>query len=421
MVFLKEKKQINVAVSGSFETDTGQKTSTIVEQIHKLPGINLNAFFNKDRKIAERVLVAAGILNEFEYSSSKEPSVNELIYTDDYDFFLSLEEPDVFIITEINASAASEIVSGCLGRGKKVVNLNAISEVTLGLLFKKLAIEKSTIYSVGAGDEPAATLELINYCNMLGLETICAGKGKNNPLNIYANPGIFEKKGREMNVSPLLIASFVDGTKTMLEMAILSNATGFKIDRTGMHGPEANVKDLVKIFDLKKNGGVLANAPVIDFAIGDIAPGVFVVFTSTQESILDELRYLKMGTGPNFLLYKPYHLGNIEAPLSIYDLMLYEKPSLVIKDSFITMVAVKAKKDLKKGERLDYSGGYSFYAVAVDYGLFEKMAYVPIGLAEGSKVIEDIKKDSIIKYGQIEINENSSIAGLWEEQQKYMR
>jgi len=195
--------------------------------------------------------------------------------------------------------------------------MNAASEVLLGLYSKKLAKNNGVIYSVGAGDEPAVTLNLVNYCRKLGLDIVCAGKGKNNPLNIYSNPDDFLEKSKEIGVSPQGITSFVDGTKTMLEMTILSNAAGIKIDKGGMHGPSINLDSLISTLIHKSEGGILENTPVVEYVIGNVAPGVFTVFTSKQEAILKELNYLKMGKGPYFLLYTPYHLGNIESPLSI--------------------------------------------------------------------------------------------------------
>ena len=314
----------------------------------------------------------------------------------------------------MNTKIATEVIFNSLHKARNVINMNAISEATLGYIFKKIANSNNVIYSVGAGDEPAATLDLINFCYKLGLDIICAGKGKNNPLNIYSTPDDFVDKGRQINVNPQSIASFVDGTKTMLEMAILSNATGIPIDKTGMHGPKINVSDLVATFNLKEKGGILGSIPAIDYGIGNIAPGVFVVFTSKQKSIISELNYLKLGNGPNFVLFKPYHLGNIESPLSIYDVVLGKKPTLNVKGKFVTMVVGRAKKDLIKGSLIDNVGGYTFSGLAVSCKEVIGKEYVPVGLVENSKVVRDIKKDDIISFENIECNTDDIIYKLWD-------
>lgn len=413
----KFEKVINVGIAGSFDTDTGQRTSTLVEQMNSIKAMNVIAFYNKDIEVTKSILTEASLLKEFEYIYKRKGNRysydDKKIFTDDLDIFLSFEKMDVVIVTEINAELASEVIYRSLKKNKKVINMNAVSEATLGYVFKKLAEANKVIYSVGAGDEPAVTLDLINFCHKLGLDVICAGKGKNNPLNIYCTPDDFIDKGKEINVNPRMISSFVDGTKTMLEMAILSNATGIPIDITGMHGPEINVSDLVKIFNLKEKGGILKNVPVIDYGIGDIAPGIFVVFTSKQKSIINELRYLKLGSGPNFVLFKPYHLGNIESPLSVYDVALKKKPTLTVKEKFITMVVGRAKKDLKEGDLIDDTGGFNFSGLAINFNEMIEKGYAPIGLVENSRIKKNIKKDEIILLENITCNTDSWIYKLW--------
>ncbi|MBA7482964.1 hypothetical protein ES707_18469 [subsurface metagenome] len=415
------KNILNVAITGSLETDTGQKTSTLIEQIESLKDINIRAVYNKDIKEAELILKKANLIEKFEYINNLnalKKSKAENIITDNLEIFLGIENIDVAIVTEVDTKIAVDVIYKSLKSRTSVININAVSEVTLGLLFKNLASSNNVIYSVGAGDEPAATLDLINFCEKLGLDIICAGKGKNNPLNIYCTPDDFIEKGKQIKVSPRSIASFVDGTKTMLEMAILSNATGIPLDKDGMHGPKVNVADLIKTFNLKENGGILYNIPVIDYVIGDIAPGVFVVFTSKQESIINELKYLKMGDGPNFVLYKPYHLGNIESPLSVYDVVLKGKPTLTVKDRMITAVVARAKKDLRKGDFIDSIGGYTLSGLAINYKEMIEKKYVPLGLVEDSRVKKDIIKDEIISFKSIECDPCNIIFELWNKQIK---
>ena len=417
-------RKINVSVAGSLETDTGQKTSTLLEQLNRIPSINIDRFFNPSTTEAEKVFKKAKLKRLFKYSEKSIPQKipSDIKYfTDSLDIFLKDNLSDVIIVSEINTGLATRIIYECLLRKKSVINLNAASEVTLGIIFKESAYKSGVIYSVGAGDEPAATLELVEYCERLGLDIISAGKGKNNPMSIFSNPDNFIDIENKTGVSARSIASFVDGTKTMLEMAILSNATGFAIDKPGMHGPQIGLKDLTRKLCPIKDGGLLNNTPAIDFAIGAVAPGVFVIFTSSQESILEELNYLKMGSGPYYVLYKPYHLGNIESPLSIYNIVLDKKPSLVVKDSFVTTVIGKAKKMLKPGEVLDGLGGYTYFGMAMDFKQLLEYDYVPIGLLEGSKIISQINKDEIVSFRHLEFDEKELLHKLWNEQLSFIR
>ncbi len=125
-----------------------------------------------------------------------------------------------------------------------------------------------------------------------------------------------------------------------------------------------------------------------------------------------------MGDGPNFVLYKPYHLGNIETPLSIYDIALKRKPTLTVKDRMITAVVARAKKDLRKGDFIDTIGGYTFSGTAIAYKKMIEKSYIPIGLVEGSEVKRNIKKDEIIPFDKIECNFNSIAYNLWNLQTK---
>lgn len=415
-------QKINIGVAGSIDTDTGQKTQTILQQIKSLKNISLKAFYNNNIKIAEEILIKAGLKDNFKYLSRKneKSSKNESFYTDNLEIFTDCDLIDVFIVSEINIKVATEVIYSCLCKGKKIINLNAVSEITLGLIFKNLAKKNNTIYSVGAGDEPAVTLRIIDSCHKLGLDIICAGKGKNNPLNVYCTPEDFLEKGKDCQINPFLMSSFVDGTKTMLEMAILSNASGIPIDDHGMHGPEVNVDKLVEVFNLKKYGGILNNVPVIDYAIGNIAPGVFVIVTSKLESIREELKYLKVGKGPNFVLFQPYHLANIEALLSVYDLVFNNMPTLTVKKSIETIVIAKAKRDLHAGDKFDSTGGYTFSGTAIKFNDIIPNDYVPIGLIENSLVKKEIKKDEIITFKKINVLKDSIIFKLWQEQIRFL-
>jgi predicted homoserine dehydrogenase-like protein len=417
-----ESKIINIGVAGSIETDTGQKTQTILQQISLLKNMSLKAFYNNDIKIAEEVLIRAGLIDNFKYLSIKNkryPKI-ESFYTDDLEIFTDYSVIDVFIVSEINSKVATEVIYSCLSKGKKIINLNAISEITLGLIFKKLAKNNNTIYSVGAGDEPAVTLGIIDSCNKIGLDIICAGKGKNNPLNIYCTAEDFLGKEKDFQINPFLMTSFVDGTKTMLEMAILSNASGIPIDDGGMHGPKVNVDKLLEVFKQKKDGGILYNIPVIDYAIGDVAPGVFVIVTSQLKSIREELKYLKVGKGPNFVLFKPYHLANIEVLLSVYDVAFNNRPTLTVRKNIETIVVAKAKKNLNNGIKIDSAGGYTFSGIAIKFDDFSSKDYVPIGLVENSFVEKDIKKGEIITFGKINGFKDSIVFKLWKEQIKLL-
>ncbi|MGM0368758.1 MAG: hypothetical protein ACQEP2_09390, partial [Actinomycetota bacterium] len=400
---INQNKNISILIAGSPETDTGQRTSTLAEQVNALQNMEIKSVYNNNIDQAKLIL--------------NEAKLNKDLATSNVEEFLSVSS-DVILVTESNTEIAAEVIFRALFNKKNVVNMNAASEVLIGDYFKNLAENSGVIYSVGAGDEPAVTLNLINYCNKLGLEVICAGKGKNNPLKLYSNPDDFNQKAIELGVSKQGITSFVDGTKTMLEMAILSNASGIPVDEGGMHGPKINLEDLADNLISKNDGGILGKIPAIDYVIGDVAPGVFVIFTSNQKSIVRELNYLKMGQGPYFILYTPYHLGNIEAPLSIYDIAINGKPTINVKDGMITGVAAIAKKDIKTGEELDRIGGYCFAGIAMENSKVKENEYLPLALAENSVARRDIKKGSILRFEDVKVKTDTILYNLYSIQDK---
>ena len=198
----------------------------------------------------------------------------------------------------------------------------------------------------------------------------------------------------------------------MFEMACLSNATGLIPDVRGMHGPKANVNQLPRIFSLKAQGGILNKKGVVDFALGDVAPGVFLVYTSPLKIIRDELKYLLFGDGPNYLLYRPYHLTSIEAPLSIAKAYFQKEPTIVSKNGLVSEVVTYAKKDLKAGEVLDGIGGYMTYGLIDLYQVSKEESLLPLGLSEGCILESDIEKDQPITFEDVRLVENSMILRL---------
>ncbi len=394
---------IKISVAGSPETDTGQRTSTLVEQVANLENMQIKSLYSPDMDNARLIL--------------GEAKLSENIAAAGLEEFLSIDS-DVILVTESNTEIAAELVFKSLSKKKNVVNMNAASEALIGDYFKDLSENSGVIYSVGAGDEPAVTLGLINYCNKLGLEVICAGKGKNNPLNVYSKPDDFNEKSAGLGVSRQGITSFVDGTKTMLEMAILSNASGIPIDKDGMHGPEINLEDLTGTLIPNSDGGMLGKTPAIDYVIGDVAPGVFTIFTSSQDSIIRELDYLKMGKGPYYILYTPYHLGNIESPISIYDIVFDNRATINVKDKIITEVAAVAKKDISPGEKLDRIGGYCFAGIAMESSKAIREKYLPLALAENSTAKKIIKKGNMLKLKDVEVDKSTILYSIYKIQNK---
>ncbi|MDZ7836802.1 MAG: SAF domain-containing protein [Actinomycetota bacterium] len=295
---------------------------------------------------------------------------------------------------------------------KHMVSFNVEADVTVGPMIKKLADKKGLVYTIGAGDEPGALKELYDFATALGFTVVAAGKGKNNPLDRNANPTTLADYSKMKGANPRMMTSFVDGTKSMEEMACFSNATGILPDVRGMHGPQANVDQLTKIFASRQQGGILNRVPAVDFAIGDVAPGVFLVYTTTNQILKDELKYLLFGDGPNYLLYRPYHLASIEIPLSVAQAYFYRQPTITPMGAPRSQVITVAKKDLAKGDFIDSIGGYTVYGLIEEYHKARSQDLIPVGMVEGAELTVDVAKGQPITSKMVNIDEHSPLYKL---------
>jgi predicted homoserine dehydrogenase-like protein len=337
---------------------------------------------------------------------------DKLIITNDTSIIPVLDKINVVIDATGKPDVGAFISFNSIVNKKHVVTLNVEGDITIGPILRKLAVSAGVVYTVSAGDEPAAAKELFDFATSLNLKVVSAGKGKNNELDNHSNPEIVKKFAESKGSNPYMMTSFIDGTKSMIEMACLSNATGLTPDIRGMHGQKANIKDLVNVLIPKKDGGILSKTGVVEYVIGDLAPGVFLVYTTDSKIIKRDLDYLKNGSGPYYLLYRPYHLASIETPLSIAKAFLYNEATIEPGFGFVSEVMTIAKKDLNPGDILDGIGGFTCYGLIELHEVIKKDRYLPIGLSEGCVMKKKISKDEPITYDDVEINENSILLNL---------
>ena len=184
--------------------------------------------------------------------------------------------------------------------------MNVEADVTIGSYLKHEAKRLGVVYSLGAGDEPSSCMELINFVTAMGHPIVAAGKGKNNPLNIDATPDQYREEALRRHMNPRMLVEFVDGSKTMVEMVAIANATGLVPDVPGMHGPAALREDLNKVLIPLEDGGVLTTRGVVDYSIGKgVAPGVFVIAEMRHPRIRERMHDLKLGAGPYYTFFRP--------------------------------------------------------------------------------------------------------------------
>lgn len=311
-------------------------------------------------------------------------------------------------VTEIGAKVAMDTIFS----KKHIVMLNAEADVVIGPILKKFADNAGVVYTGAAGDEPGAVKELYDFAVASGFEVRVIGKGKNNKLDFDCNPDTVKAEADSKHMNPHMLASFKEGSKTMVEMAVMSNATGFIPDVRGAHGISGTVQELPALLSLKEENGVLNQYGVVEYVNG-VAPGVFVIITSKLPEVRAEMEYVSMGKGPNYILYRPYHLCSLETPLSAAKAVLDHQATIAPMGKLVAEVITVAKTDLKAGQKLDGIGGYTVYGIIEKYEVAKEMKALPVGLVNKDTVLkQDVKKGDIITYDMVELNENSLLLQL---------
>lgn len=310
----------------------------------------------------------------------------------------------------------AKIATDAMRNKKHCVMLNVETDVVIGPYLKKLGQENGVIYTGSAGDEPGAVMELYTFAKAMGMDVQVMGKGKNNKLDYNCNPDTVLEEATRRKMSPRMLCSFKDGTKTMVEMTAMSNATGLIPDIIGGHGIEATVKDLPNLYKLKKDGGILNRHGVVEYVNG-IAPGVFVAVSTNNAEITYQMQYHSMGPGPLWILYRPFHLCNLETPLSVAKAVIDNEPTIIPLDGLVSECITVAKIDLKAGQNIDGIGGYTTYGSIASKTESDSNAYVPFGLVnKNARMLKDVKKGQLITQDMIALDTTTLIYKLRKEQ-----
>jgi predicted homoserine dehydrogenase-like protein len=304
---------------------------------------------------------------------------------------------DVIIDATGKPGVAADYDLMAMEHGKHLVMMNVEADVTIGPYLKKQADRLGVVYSVGAGDEPSSCMELIEFASALGYRIVAAGKGKNNAFNRDAVPDDYREEATRRNMNPRMLVEFVDGSKTMVEMACIANATGLVPDVPGMHGPNADRDQMAKVLIPKADGGILDRKGVVDFTIGKgVAPGVFVIVEAEHPRIIERMNDLHIGKGPYYSFFRPYHLTSLEVPLTAARIVLYGKPDMVPLPQPVAEVCALAKRDLAVGETFDAIGETCYRSWTMTVTDARANRAIPVGLLEGGKVTAPVKKGELL-------------------------
>jgi predicted homoserine dehydrogenase-like protein len=397
----------------------GQMGSGLAHTIGNVKGMSVSAISDIDPQRGINTLIEMG------YDKSDIKVVETL--TDANDAFKK-NKPVVTshadIMTEIDGLEANVEATGAPDVGarmayqsimnkKPIIMLNVETDITVGVYLNNLARKMGSLYTVASGDEPGVCKMLYEQAMLMGFDVVTLGKGKNNPINYYATQESCFAEATSKGMNPKMLAAFQDGTKTMVEMAAVSNATGLLPDVPGMHGPLVELDDLAKVFIPQKDGGIFSQKGCVDFSTGAIAPGVFAIVYSEDKRIRKEMKFITKVDGPYYLHFRPYHLCDLETPQSVAEAVLLNEVT-VTAETMHSEVVCKAKRDMKPGEILGGIGGTDWHGHILTYSDSCSKKAVPIGIGQGAKVIKPIKKDDIITKEQVELNKDSFVYKLRE-------
>lgn len=337
-------------------------------------------------------------------------------------------------LTEVGAKMAS----ATLAAGNHLVMVNVETDVTIGALLRRKADSAGVVYSLVDGDQPGVVMNMLEWAWSLGFEIVAAGRGTvlfdtdpaGTPDNVAERFGFDEETLKRRTINLKMYNSFRDGTKAQVEATAIANMAGLVPDVRGMHEPSCNLADIPQKCSLVEEGGLLSQHGVIELANSvaedgktvlddSLKMGVFVVIRTEHPFIMEDLTNYHChpgGDGKNFLLYRPYHLVAVEAPITIARAALYGMPTGTPRATPSADVVTVAKRDLKAGEMLDGGGGYTVLGQSEKAKVAKEEGLLPLGLAGGAVLKEDVKQRAVIGYGMVELQEDSLVLQLRREQ-----
>lgn len=415
----KEGSPIQVAVVG-----IGKMGRSLVDRLLTLKGMRPSLIVNRHLEKAYKALLYLGIeeknIISVETIEEVEKTIAEGKYAITEDYELAVKSPSIQVIVEAtgNPQYGAKVAYKSIVNKKHIIMLNVECDSVIGPTLYELAQENGVVYSGAAGDEPAAIMELIEYAWGLGFEIVAAGKGKNNPKDIHATNESVAVLSVLKDVCAKSLTSFVDATNTMIELNAVGNAMGFKPDIDGCHGIKSDLKGLGKQFSLKEEGGILNNYGILDYVQG-IAPGVFIIIRGNSKETIDTLRYVGMGNGPNYVLHRPFHLCSLETPVSIYKAAIKKEATIAPVMGQVCDTITYAKRDMKKGDIIEGIGSDYVYGQLVTHEKCMEENLLPIALiSNNTKLKVDVKKDELITYDMVELEEDELITKLRRQQDK---
>jgi predicted homoserine dehydrogenase-like protein len=382
-----------------------------------VPGIRLVAIANRTLQHGERAFREAGLDRWVQVSSPDEAEQHIAsgvpVLTESPSVLTACPAIDILMEVTGSIEPATNVVLDAFKHHKHVVLVNAELDSLIGPILKAKADEAGVVVTHTDGDEPGVAMTLLRYLRTLGLRVVAAGNIKG-MVDYYRNPDTQRVFAAKHDQDVKKVTSFADSTKLSMEATVLANATGFHVGRRGMYGPACD--NVRQVADLLPADEMLATG-LVDYALG-AAPhtGAFVVIHEEAPLKKTQLAYYKLGDGPFYVFYTPFHLPHIQIASTIGRAVIDRDATVAPIGGPVCEVVAVAKRDLKTGERLDGVGGFCTYGLIENRASARELHALPIGLSEGCVLRKSVAKDDVLRFDDIGPVAETTTARLWHEQ-----
>jgi len=395
-----------------------------LQMLRYVPGMELVAISNRNVDQARRAYAEGGEENVVTVTSVAELqdaiAKGRRAITDNPMLLCEAEGIDAIVEVTGAVEFSAHVVMRAIECRKHVAMMNAELDSTLGPILKVYADRAGVIITNTEGDQPGVIMNLYRWVKGLGVKPVLCGniKGLHDP---YRNPTTQEGFAKKWGMKAPMVTSFADGTKISFENAIVANATGMRVAKRGMYGPTVEpgtpIQESVNWYPLED---LIEGPGIVDYCVGAMPnPGIFVLGTTEDATEQHYLSLYKMGPGPLYCFYWPYHLCHFEVPTTVARAVIFKDAVIAPLGAPCVDVVATAKIDLKAGQTLDGIGYYMTYGLCENADVVQAERLLPMGLAEGCRLKRDIAKDQVLTFDDIEVPSGRLCDKLRAEQDAY--
>ena len=410
----------------------GKFGSMFLAQAPSTPGLVVSAIADLNPAQAKQTCANVGWTGEL---------TNKTTFTDDASEVIKSDHVDVVVEATGNPAAGLKHARMAIANGVHIVMVNFEADVLAGPLLAREASQAGIVYSMAYGDQPALTCELVEWAQATGFKVVAAGKGtkylpdyhSSTPDSVWDHYGLTSAQAEAAGMNSQMFNSFLDGTKSALEMAAIANATGLSAPTQGLAFPAAGMDDLAHVLRPKSQGGQLEMSGQVEVVSSlerdgrpvhkDLRWGVYVVIEAPNDYTADCFRQYGMNTdesGRYSAMYKPFHLIGLELNISILAAALLSKPTGSTK-SFQGDVIATAKRDLQSGEILDGEGGYTVWGKLTPAAASLQQGLLPVGLAHNVRLRKPVNAGDPLYWHDVEIDESIEAVAIRRQMEELFR